>query len=163
MSRTALHTSDIRLAMPDARMNAAFIKLGLSGCDVGLSYFLPRMVGRSVAAELLLTGRFMDAQRAHALGLVSHVAPLPDLQRVAAQFAADMLNASPLGLQLTKEALGPAVDAGSLEAVIALEDRNQVPCACSADFDEGMPPFWSGARRATAAEPFSHTSFGDQS
>ncbi|MFT3818904.1 MAG: SDR family oxidoreductase [Rubrivivax sp.] len=61
--------SDIRLLTPDARMNAAFIRIGLSGCDVGVSYFLPRMVGASVAAEYILTGRFMDAQRALALGL----------------------------------------------------------------------------------------------
>ena len=133
--------SDIRLATPDARMNAAFIRLGLSGCDVGVSYFLPRMVGSSVAAEYLLTGRFMDAQRAHALGLVSRVAPLPELQQEAASLAADMLNASLLGLRLTKDALNLAVDAGSMEAVIALEDRNQVLCAQSADFDEGVAAF----------------------
>lgn len=53
--------SDIRLMTPDARMNAAFIRLGVSGCDMGVSYFLPRMVGASVAAEYLLTGRFIDA------------------------------------------------------------------------------------------------------
>jgi enoyl-CoA hydratase/carnithine racemase len=133
--------SDIRLATPDARMNASFIRLGLSGCDVGVSYFLPRMVGSSVAAEYLLTGRFMDAQRAYALGLVSRVAPLAELQQEAAELAAEMLNASPLGLRLTKEALGLAVDAGSMEAVIAMEDRNQVLCAQSEDFDEGVAAF----------------------
>ena len=68
---------DIRLVTPDARMNAAFIRLGLSACDVGVSYFLPRMVGASVAAEYLLTGRFMDAQRAVATAEVHLVhAPL---------------------------------------------------------------------------------------
>ena len=133
--------SDIRLATPDARMNAAFIKLGLSGCDVGVSYFLPRMVGSSVAAEYLLTGRFMDAQRAHALGLVSRVAPLPELQQEAAALAAEMQAATPLGLRLTKEALGLAVDAGSMEAVIAMEDRNQILCTQGADFGEGVAAF----------------------
>ncbi|MDP3836014.1 MAG: enoyl-CoA hydratase/isomerase family protein, partial [Hydrogenophaga sp.] len=54
---------DVRLATPDARMNASFIRIGLTGCDMGVSYFLPRMVGSSVAAEYLLTGRFMNAQR----------------------------------------------------------------------------------------------------
>jgi enoyl-CoA hydratase/carnithine racemase len=133
--------SDIRLMTPDARFNASFIRLGLSGCDVGVSYFLPRMVGSSVAAEMLLTGRFMDAQRAHTLGLASQVAPLPALQQEAAALAAEMLRASPLGLRLTKDALGLSIDAGSMEAVIAMEDRNQVLCSQTADFDEGVAAF----------------------
>lgn len=133
--------SDVRLLTPDARMNAAFIRIGLSACDVGVSYFLPRMVGSSVAAEYLLTGRFMDAQRAHALGLASRVAPLPELLAEARALADDMLRASPVALRLTKDALGFAVDAGSMEAVIAMEDRNQVLCAQTGDFREGMKAF----------------------
>src|SRR5262249_52739688 len=65
--------SDLRIAGESARMNAAFIKLGLSGCDVGVSYLLPRLVGASLAAELILTGRFVHAERARELGLVSCV------------------------------------------------------------------------------------------
>ncbi len=133
--------SDIRLATPDARMNAAFIRIGLSACDVGVSYFLPRMVGSSVAAEYLLTGRFMEAQRAYALGLVSRVAPLADLQADAQSLAEDMLRATPVALRLTKDALGLAIDAPSMEAVIALEDRNQVLCTQTGDFREGMQAF----------------------
>ena len=56
--------ADIRIATKSARMNCAFIKLGLGGCDIGTSYFLPRLVGVSVASELILTGRFIDAERA---------------------------------------------------------------------------------------------------
>lgn len=143
--------SDIRLATPDARMNASFLRIGLTGCDMGVSYFLPRMVGSSVAAEYLLTGRFMDAQRAHALGLVSMVAPLPALEQEAQSLADDMLRTNPLGLRLTKEALGHSMDMGSLEAVIAMEDRQQVLCTQSDDFREGIqaflekrPPQYSG-------------------
>lgn len=132
---------DIRLATPDARMNASFIRLGLSGCDVGVSYFLPRMVGASVAAEYLFTGRFIDAVRAHALGLVSRIGSPEELEQEARALAADMLRATPLGLRLTKEALGLAIDAGSMEAVIALEDRNQVLCTQSDDFTEGIAAF----------------------
>ena len=132
---------DIRLATPEARMNAAFIKLGVSACDIGVSYFLPRMVGASVAAEYMLTGRFIDAQRAAQLGLVSRVAPLEQLEVEARSFAADMLNATPLGLRLTKEALGHAIDAGSMEAVIAMEDRNQMLCVQGEDFSEGVRAF----------------------
>lgn len=133
--------SDIRLATPDARMNASFIRIGLTGCDMGVSYFLPRMAGSSVAAEYLLTGRFMDAARAYSLGLFSRVGPLEELQREAQALAQDMLRTTPLGLRLTKEALGHAVDAGSLEAVIAMEDRQQVLCTQGGDFREGMRAF----------------------
>src|ERR1044072_6819962 len=65
--------ADIRIATKSARMNCAFIKLGLGGCDIGTSYFLPRLVGVSVASELILTGRFIGAERALAVGLVSEV------------------------------------------------------------------------------------------
>ncbi len=133
--------SDIRLVTPDARMNAAFIRIGLSACDVGVSYFLPRMVGSSVASQYMLTGRFMDAQRAYALGLVSRVAPLEELESEARAFAGDMLRATPLGLRLTKEALGHAVDAASLDAVVAMEDRNQILCIQDKDFNEGIAAF----------------------
>lgn len=133
--------SDIRLATPDARFNAAFIRIGLSACDVGVSYFLPRMVGSSVAAHYLLTGRFMDAARAHTLGLVSTLAHGPELLQEAQALADDMLRASPLGLRLTKDALGHAVDAAGLEAVVALEDRNQILCSQTDDFQEGIAAF----------------------
>jgi enoyl-CoA hydratase/carnithine racemase len=133
--------SDIRLATPDARMNASFLRIGLTGCDMGVSYFLPRMVGSSVAAQYLLTGRFMDAARALALGLVSTVAPLPDLQQEAQALAEDMLCTTPLGLRFTKEALGLSLDMGSLEAVMAMEDRQQVLCTQTEDFQEGMQAF----------------------
>jgi len=132
---------DLDLATPDARFNAAFIRIGLSACDVGVSYFLPRMVGSSVAAHYLLTGRFMDAARAHTLGLVSTLAHGPELLQEAQALADDMLRASPLGLRLTKDALGHAVDAAGLEAVVALEDRNQILCSQTDDFQEGLAAF----------------------
>jgi len=133
--------SDIRLAGESARMNAAFIKLGLSGCDVGVSYLLPRLLGASVASELILTGRFLHAQRALALGLVSAVVPDEKLEEEARSWLADLLRTTPLGLRLSKEALNASIDMGSLEAVIAMEDRNQVLCARSEDFREGVSAF----------------------
>ena len=133
--------SDIRLATPEARMNASFLRIGLTGCDMGVSYFLPRMVGSSVAAQYLLTGRFMDAPRAHSLGLVSMVAGRDELHAEADALAKDMLRTNPLGLRLTKEALGHSLDMGSLEAVMAMEDRQQILCTQGEDFTEGMQAF----------------------
>lgn len=133
--------SDVRIATPETRMNAAFIRIGLSACDIGVSYFLPRMVGSSVAAEYMLTGRFIDAERARELGLVSRVVPRIELETEGRMLVEDMLHATPLGLRLTKEALNHAVDAGSLEAVIAMEDRNQVLTSRDENFREGVRAF----------------------
>lgn len=133
--------SDIRIAGESVRMNAAFIKLGLSSCDMGVSYFLPRVVGLSVASELMLTGRFIQAQRALATGLVSEVVPDAELEATGQSYVDDMLAAAPMGLRLTKEGLALAVDVPSLEAAMAIENRNQVLCARSADFAEGLRAF----------------------
>ena len=133
--------ADVRIAGESARMNAAFIRIGLSACDVGVSYFLPRMVGASVAAELLLTGNFIDARRAERLGLVSRVVPDGELDAAARELAGDMLRNSPLGLRLTKECLNASLDAGSLEQVIAMEDRNQILCTRTEDVREGVAAF----------------------
>ncbi len=133
--------SDVRIATPSLKMNAAFIRIGLSACDIGVSYFLPRMVGSSVAAEYMLTGRFITADRAYQLGLVSKIVDASELETEARSFAADMLHATPLGLRLTKEALNHAIDANGLEAAIAMEDRNQILCAQDGDFGEGVRAF----------------------
>lgn len=133
--------SDIRIAGPKARMNAAFIRIGLTACDVGVSYFLPRLVGSSLASELLLTGDFIDAERALRLGLVSDLVDDEQLE-ARAQKTIDMILAnSPVGVRLTKEALNMNIDAGSLEAAIALEDRQQILCAQTADMREGVGAF----------------------
>lgn len=133
--------SDIRIAGTSARMNAAFIRIGLSACDIGVSYFLPRLVGGAVASELMLTGRFINAERALRVGLVSEVVADDRLEEAVLPYLDDMLTASPLGLRLTKECLNMSVDAGSLEAAVAMEDRNQILCAQTADFAEGISAF----------------------
>ncbi len=133
--------ADVRLAGASARMNAAFIRIGLSACDVGVSYFLPRLVGASLASELLLTGRFIHAERALASGLVSQVVPDDELDTASESLAREILANSPLGVRLTKEALAMSLDAGSLEQVIAMEDRNQILCVQSPDVVEGMRAF----------------------
>ena len=133
--------SDVRIAGSSARMNAAFIRIGLSACDIGVSYFLPRLVGVSVASELMLTGRFINAERAQRVGLVSEVVPDDRLADAARPYIEEMLSTSPLGLRLTKECLNMSIDAPSLEAAIAMEDRNQILCSQTNDVREGMRAF----------------------
>jgi len=131
----------VRIASESARFNAAFIRIGLSACDMGLSYFLPRAVGLSVASELMLTGRFINAQRALATGLVSEVVPDHELDATAGKLAHEMTETSPLGLRLTKECLAASVDAGSLEQAIYMEDRNQTLCVNAGYVEEGARAF----------------------
>ena len=133
--------SDIRIAGESARMNAAYIKIGLTGADMGSSYFLPRLVGTSVASELLLTGRFIHAPRALAVNLVSEVVADAELEAAARSYIQEMLRTSPMGLRLTKEAVNHAIDAGSLDAAMAMEDRHQTLLMMTGDSKEAVMSF----------------------
>jgi enoyl-CoA hydratase len=133
--------SDIRIARPRAKMNAAFIRIGLTACDMGTSYFLPRLVGSAVASELLLTGRFIEAEEAHALGLVNRVVDEADFDATAQDFINQMLNTAPMGLRMTKEALDHGIDAQSLDAAMAMEDRQQILMLQTADYVEAVGAF----------------------
>jgi len=133
--------SDVRYASPSVRMNAAYIRLGLGGCDMGAGYLLPRLVGLSNASEFLLTGRFISADRALRMGLVSEIVPEDNLLEAGLALAADMLKTAPMGLRLTKETLNTEIDAPSLEAALAIEDRQQVILLETADHREAVAAF----------------------
>ena len=133
--------ADIRIAGESARFNNAFINIGMSGTDVGSSYFLPRLIGLSRAAEILYTGRFVDAQEAERIGFVSRVVPDDKLMEAALELAREMLKKTPLGLRLTKEAINMNIDAPSLEAALYLENRNQVVCMSTKDIFEALTAF----------------------
>lgn len=133
--------SDIRIAGESMKMNSAFIKIGLSSCDMGVSYFLPRLVGLTIASELMMTGRFVNAERALAVGLINQVVADEELMEAAQVYVDEMMATSPMGLRMTKEGLNMAIDAGSLEAAMAIENRNQLMCSASADFKEGLMAF----------------------
>src|SRR5258707_12566126 len=100
-----LLASDVRFATRAARMNAGYFRVGVGGCDMGSGYLFPRLIGLSVASELLLTGRFLDADRAKAVGLVCDIVPDEKLLETGLAFAAEMPLASPMGLRLTKQTL----------------------------------------------------------
>jgi len=133
--------ADVRYAAPNARMNAAYIRVGLGGCDMGAGYLLPRLVGLSNASEFLLTGRFIDAERALRMGLVSEIVAEDRLLEAGLALAHDMLQTAPMGLRLTKETLNAEIDAPSLEAGLALEDRQQVLLLETSDHKEAVRAF----------------------
>lgn len=129
---------DIRIAGDSTRMNAGYIKVGLTGTDMGGSFFLPKIIGYARAAEYLYTGRFMDAVTAERFGLVSKVVPDPKVLDAAIELAEEMLSTAPFGLRLTKEGLNASLDGLSLENVVRMENRNQVLCASTEDGKEGI-------------------------
>jgi enoyl-CoA hydratase/carnithine racemase len=133
--------SDVRFATPEARMNAAYIRVGVGGCDMGSGYLLPRLIGLSVASELLLTGRFLNAERAKAVGLVSDVVPVERLLETGLDFATEMTRASPMGLRLTKQTLNALIDAPSLDTALTMEDRQQVILLETSDHQEAVAAF----------------------
>eukprot|EP01063_Lacrimia_lanifica_P031124 TRINITY_DN5067_c1_g1_i1.p1 TRINITY_DN5067_c1_g1~~TRINITY_DN5067_c1_g1_i1.p1 ORF type:complete len:294 (+),score=103.59 TRINITY_DN5067_c1_g1_i1:59-883(+) len=131
--------SDIRVATKHSKMNVQMIKIGLTGCDLGISYFLPRIVGMSHAAHLMYTGEFCDAEKAHRIGLVSELyADAAAMNRGVATLIEQLLETDPFGLRLTKHALSLSVDAPSLEAAMAVEDRQQVMLCASPSFAMNM-------------------------
>lgn len=118
--------SDIRICSTAATFGNAAILLGLSGAEMGMSYHLPRIVGTSVAADWMLTGRTVSAEEADRRGLVSEVVAAERLTERALEIAATIAELSPLGVQLTKRALQANTDAPGLDAAMELENRNQV-------------------------------------
>lgn len=126
--------SDIRVASPEACFIASFINIGLSGGELGCSYYLPRLVGLARASEILLTGRKVWAQEAERIGLVGKVVPREQLLEEALSCARMMTEKSSGALKLTKRVLDQNMDAPSLEAAVNVENRNQTIMVFSGEF-----------------------------
>ncbi len=133
--------SDVRYASESARFNCAFVKLGLSGGEMGSSYFLPRIVGASKTAELMYTGRLIDARTALEIGLVSKVTPDGEVVDAAKELALEMLQNAPFALRMTKEVFNFGLCAPSLEHQIHMENRTQTVNFFTDDFREGAFSF----------------------
>lgn len=143
--------SDIRIAASTARFNAAFIRIGLSACDIGTSWLLPRLIGAARAQELMLTGRLFDADEALRIGLVTDVVPNEVLIDAALAKAEEIKLNTPLGVALTKEGMWSALEIPGLQAAIDMENRQQIMASFSDDAremrrakSEGRPPSFNG-------------------
>jgi enoyl-CoA hydratase len=133
--------SDVRIAAASARFNVAFVRLGISGCDIGVSWLLPRLVGASRAWELMLTGRIIDADEADRIGLVLRVVPDAELMEHALGTARLIVANSPWGVRMTKEVMWSQLEVGSLQAGIDLENRTQVLSSHIGDMREAVAAF----------------------
>jgi enoyl-CoA hydratase/carnithine racemase len=136
--------SDIRIIGENGRFANSFINIGFSGADLASSYHLPRLIGMSRAAEILYTGRFVNAEEAEKIGLVYKLVKGDenDLLKSAVDIAEELLTKSPLGLRMTKEAVNLTMDSPSLETIMQLENRSQMLCSTSDDLLEGINAFF---------------------
>lgn len=132
---------DIRVAARSATFGAVFIRHGISNADMGTSYFLPRLVGASRAAELMLTGRIFDADEAAALGLVVDVVDDGAVVDRALASARQISQHSALGVWMTKETLWQNLDAPSLRHALDTENRTQIMCVGSGELERAFGSF----------------------
>lgn len=131
--------ADVRVAGPDARFAVSFVRIGLSGADIGVSWLLPRLVGASAAFELLLTGRVVDAATAVRIGLVGSVADDP--HAAARSIADEVIANSPMGVRMTKQVMWSQLEVGSLRAGLDLENRTQIMTSFTRDHVEAVDAF----------------------
>ncbi|MFT7580999.1 MAG: enoyl-CoA hydratase [Myxococcota bacterium] len=138
---------DLRVASEEARFNCAFVRLGLGGAELGTAYFLPKLLGSAMAAELMYTGRMVAADEALRVGLVSRVVSPAELLDCALELAREMVaTTSPFGLRATKEVLDLAQSGLSLDAIVHLENRNQVLARQTADARAAAAAWVSGTK-----------------
>jgi len=129
--------SDMRIGTEHARFACSYLNLGLGGADVGSSYFLPKIVGVPHAADMLYSGRIVDAVEAREMGLLTRVLPQEELVPAAVAIAEGIIRkASPLGLRLTKQVLNETVNGIPLESALKLENRNQILASTTEDSRE---------------------------
>lgn len=131
--------ADIRVAGPGARFAVSFVRIGISGADIGVSWLLPRLVGASTAFELLLTGRTIDAGKAARIGLVGSV--VDDPLAAALDIAGEVLANSPMGVRMTKQVMWSQLEVGSLQAGLDLENRTQIMTSFTRDHAEAVDAF----------------------
>ena len=135
--------SDIRYCSTSAKFGTAFVRLGVSGCDIGVSWMLPRLIGASRAWELMLTGRGVESEEASRIGLVSGVVSEDGLIDTCLAVAAEIESNSPFGVWMTKEVMWSNLEIPSLRAGIDMENRTQILASGTEDSKKAMTSFLS--------------------
>jgi len=134
---------DYRIAASGVRFCAPFVKIGLAGCDMSAGYFLPRLVGLGRATDLMMSGRFVAADEAERIGLVSRVVPDDSLDAAVKKLSQRLAGGPPRALAFTKRAIRRSLDL-SMEAEFDYEIFAQVQCLQSDDHREGLAAFHEG-------------------
>ena len=133
---------DIRIAAENAKLCTQFIRVGVSGCDIGVSWMLPRLIGASRAHDLILSARTLDAAEAERYGIVTRIVPEGEAETAALALAEEICDFTPFGVFATKQVMWANLDAPSLEVGIQLENRNQIMAGSSGETEEAARAFF---------------------
>lgn len=141
---------DLRFVAAEARLSTAFVRRGLVA-ELGMSWMLPRLIGRGNALDLLLSGRKFTGEEAFALGLAERVLPFEEVYDAALAYARDLAaNCSPIAMAAIKEQVLLDADRGLEAAVVEAIERVADP-AHRPDYQEGVAAF--AERRAPQFAP----------
>jgi enoyl-CoA hydratase/carnithine racemase len=132
--------SDLRIASEEARIAFLFVRVGLSGADMGACFLLPRFVGLARATELLMTGDFISAQEAERIGLYNRVVPAVELEGATVALAEKLSRGPAFALAMTKEMLNRELEV-SLDTALEWEAQAQALCLQHPDFREAYAAF----------------------
>lgn len=132
---------DLRVGSTNATFADGFVKRGISGCEMGLSYFLPKIVGAALAFDWMMTGRRVNAEEAAQAGLLGQVVESDQLQATALELADQLAENAPMAISMTKEVMWANLHAVSLDQALALESRTQVMTRNTADAAEARRAF----------------------
>jgi len=133
--------AEIRIAGRSAAFNAAFVKVGMSACDIGVSWLLPRAVGSSRAFDIMLTGRMVDADEAARIGLVSETVDDAQLLSRALEVARAIAANSAFGVWMTKRGAWANLEASSLQSALELENRTQILARSTGELQRAADAF----------------------
>ncbi|MEM7139891.1 MAG: enoyl-CoA hydratase-related protein [Actinomycetota bacterium] len=136
--------SDLRVADTTAYFGSVFIKVGLTSCDIGTSYFLPRLIGSGRAMDMMITGRHVHAEEADRIGMLNMLVPEGQYLDAAKGYAAEIAKNNEYGVWLTKRGLWANIDAPSIRHAVELENRQQVLGTFTGNMTEAMRAFGEG-------------------
>jgi len=136
--------ADLRVASVSALFVDAFVRIGASGAEMGLSWLLQRIVGATRAAELVLTGRGVDGEEAARIGLVLRTVADGEVVGAALGLADQIIGNTPMGTWMGKATLWSNLEIPSLEAAIDLEARTQILTLGTEDAREQLAAYREG-------------------
>lgn len=139
---------EVRLAAASATFGTAFVKVGMSSCDIGVSWLLPRAVGTSRAFEMMLGGRVVRADEAERAGLVSATVPDAELMPRALALAREIAAHDAFAVWMTKRGGWANLEAPGLHAAMELENRTQILARSTGELARAARRFKSRARKA---------------
>lgn len=128
--------ADFRIASTTARFGEVYIRVGFSP-DAGGTFLLPRLIGSSRAAELIYTGRIIDAQEADKIGLVNALVEPEELMSTAMEWATRLANGPTMAIGLAKELIRQNAEL-AFEDALRNERRGGQICGGTEDHKEGL-------------------------